>query len=42
MVFIFLSGFLIFIFITFEDLEEKRLKKEKKDWKRIMGYDYYG
>lgn len=40
MVFIFLGGFLIFIFITFEDLEEKKLKKERKDWKRIMGREY--
>lgn len=42
MLFIFLSIFFVFILIISEDLEEKRLKKEKKDWKRIIGRDYYG
>lgn len=42
MVFILLSFVFAILFFVFEDTEQKRIKKEVKDWKRIMGYDYYG
>ena len=32
---------LVFIFIfSLKDTSEERLKKEKKEWERIMGRDY--
>lgn len=40
--FILLSITYIFILLMSENTEEKRLKKENKDWKNIIGEDYYG
>lgn len=32
---------IVFVFIfSLKDTSEERLKKEKKEWKRIMGRDY--
>lgn len=42
MLFIFLSLFFIFIIIMSEDYSEKELQKEEKQWKKIIGRDYYG
>lgn len=42
MLFIFLSITFILILLMSEDSEEKRLKNENKDWKNIIGEDYYG
>lgn len=42
MLFIFLCLFYGFIFLMSGSVEEKRLEKERKDWKNIIGRDYYG
>ncbi len=40
MLFILLSLFYVFIFIMSNDLQQKELKKDYKDWKKITGRDY--
>jgi hypothetical protein len=40
MLFVFLAIFFGFIFLMDGDVEQKRIRKEKDDWKRIMGRDY--
>lgn len=42
MLFIFLCLFYVFILLMSQSIEEERLKKEAKDWKNIIGTDYYG
>lgn len=42
MLFILLSITYIFIILMSGSVEEKRLKEESKDWKRIFGREYYG
>lgn len=40
MLFIFLGLFYVFIFVMSGSVEEERLKKERKDWKKIFNRDY--
>lgn len=42
MMFILLGLIYLFIIVMSGSVEEKRLKEEAKDWKRIFGRDYYG
>ena len=42
MLFILLGLFYTFVIIMSGSIEEERLKKEHKDWKKIMGREYYG
>lgn len=41
MLFIFLGLVYIFILIMAQSIEEDRLEKENKEWKNIIGEDYY-
>ena len=44
MLFILLTIFYIFIIYIsfFGNVEERKLKKQSDDWKKIFGRDYYG
>lgn len=42
MLFILLSIIYIFILLMSEDVSEKELQKEIKQWKKKLGRDYYG
>lgn len=43
MLFILLGIFFgLVIVISLSDVEGKRIEKEKEEWKKIMGRDYYG
>ena len=40
MLFYLLGGVFIFIFIMSGDVEGEKLKKDKQDWKKIIGEEY--